>query len=250
MQNHLTYFSNRFQASFFHLLVSLLITGAVVGICVWLWYPLEFVTATGVAKIFMLVIIVDACLGPILTLLVYDKKKEQLKRDLVIILIIQLAALTYGVYTLANARTVYMVFAVDRFELVQANELAAENLDNATQERFKTLPWLGPQWIATKIPDDPEERMQVSMDTLAGGSDIAQLPKYYQDISSVRKEISERSKNLDELQLSAEAIAKFKNNHAGQSLGFLPLTARKKDLSVIVDRNTSEVIEIIDVDPW
>lgn len=242
--------TSRIQASFYHLIFSLILTGAVIATVVWLWFPLDFIKATGVAKIFLLVIFVDACLGPFLTLIVYDQKKKELKRDLAIILIIQFFALAYGTYTLAKARTVYVVFAVDRFELVQANELAQEDLDLASQDRFKKLSWLGPKWIATSVSDTAEERMQISMNNLAGGADIAQLPKLYRDISSVKDNIVERSKELSELKLPPKAIAAIQNSHKEQLLGFLPLTARKKDLTVLIDRKTSKIIRILDVDPW
>jgi len=60
-----------------------------------------------------LVLIVDVCLGPLLTLAVFDPKKKELKRDLSIILLIQLSALFYGIYTVSVARPAYIVFAVD-----------------------------------------------------------------------------------------------------------------------------------------
>jgi len=53
------------------------------------------------------------CLGPLLTLAVFDPKKKELKRDLSIILLIQLSALFYGIYTVSVARPAYIVFAVD-----------------------------------------------------------------------------------------------------------------------------------------
>src|SRR5690606_1245287 len=107
-----------------------------------------------------IVAMVDIVLGPLLVFLVYDRRKKSLRRDLVVIICIQLAAIAYGIHASVLARPVLMTFVVDRFELVSAAEVDAEELAKAP-EQFRNLSWTGPMLAAARMPDNKEEREQI-----------------------------------------------------------------------------------------
>jgi len=249
--------NTRLHAFLIHLSLSALIAFTVILAAVLIWYPDYLIDATGAKKIFWMIIGIDVCIGPILTFVVFDKEKgdKKLSRDLASIFAVQVIALVYGMYTVTVARPVYMVYAVDRFELVQANEISSQNLNNATQEEFKKLPWLSPQWVSALMPDDTEEQNDILFNAIDTGADLAQLPKYYADYSFSVGEIIKRALPLKELidknkDKSSEVKALLEKYPDESKFGFLPMSARKQHLSVVVNLNTGQPIEISALSPW
>lgn len=51
--------------------------------------------------------------------------------DLTVIAVLQLGALSYGLWTVAEGRPAWLVFAVDRFELVRVLDIDKRKLDAA-----------------------------------------------------------------------------------------------------------------------
>lgn len=248
--------NNRYQASLAHLLLSILVAGSILLCAYFIWYQEPIIHATGALKIFLLVLLVDAGLGPLLTLVVFNPQKAELKRDLAIIFLIQLAALAYGSYTLVGARPAYITFSVDRFELVQANELSHENLAAANIEEYKSIPWLRPKWVAAPLPDDIDERNDLIFSSAAGGDDIAQLPRYYQHYERSINQILERLQPLETLKQTnptrhdqvARLIDKYSGNNS--SVGFIPFAARTEDITAIIDKNSGKPVELVRLSPW
>ena len=115
---------NRWKASALHLAISAVIATTVVALMLALWYPQHYFAAMGGATLVLLLIGIDVVVGPLFTLIVYDPKKKNLRFDLAVIAALQLAALAYGCSIMFNARPVYSVFVVDRFEVVAANYVA------------------------------------------------------------------------------------------------------------------------------
>lgn len=109
-----------------HLFVSFIIALLSLFVVFLLWYPSPLDAALGVADIFLLLLCIDVIVGPLLTLLVAKQSKKTLKMDLLVIGILQLAALSYGLYIVAQGRPVWMVYDNNRFEVVQAFEAVTQ----------------------------------------------------------------------------------------------------------------------------
>ena len=248
--------NNRYQAFLVHLLCSAFIAILALILVFWIWYPKLLAPATGVTEIFLIVLAVDVCLGPLLTLVVYNTKKKELKRDLLIIFALQVGALIYGLYTVAIVRPVYVVFEVDRFQLVYANDLSQEKLNQATRMEFKSLPLFGPKIISSKLPEQAEERNKFLFSVIDGGDDLGKTPKYYIPYSESTDNIISRIRPLDELKQYNTAnpteydalIEKYPTESS--NVGFLPLKGYAMDLTVILDKSTAEVQEMVKLRPW
>jgi len=247
---------NRYYASLYHLLGSCIVSGIAVFLVFFFWYPGLLASATGVTKVFLIVVIVDICLGPLLTLVVFNKSKPELKTDLAIIFAIQIAALVYGIHTVGAVRPTFIVFAVDRFETVHANEIESITLGQAKFKEFRSLSYTGPVWVAATLPEDVEERNDLLFASSVGGADLAQIPKYYDLYSSAKSEIVEKSKPIEELfsknSDKTKIIAALKKDYK-QELGqmrYLPLACKKRDLAVLLRSNSSEILKIVDLNPW
>jgi len=116
----------------------------------WLWYPSPLDKALGVANIFLLLLSIDVIIGPLLTLIVAKQGKRSLKTDLLTIATLQLAALVYGLYMVAQGRPVWIIYSNNRFELVQAYEAVIDSSSN----QF-TLSLNGPVWggVTDQMPN-------------------------------------------------------------------------------------------------
>ena len=232
-----------------HLFISLLIALLVVGLVFFIWYPSPLATAVGVAQIFLMMLVIDVIVGPILGLLVYKEGKKSLKFDLSIIIAIQIVALCYGVYSIAQGRPAWIVFNVDRFELVRKNEIMDQNINHA-QPQFQQPSWLKPQFVATEFAKNIEQRSDDMFAEVLGGISIAQRPERYVDFIQAKEQIQQRAQKLDLLQQYnkktdvRKILAKYP-----QATTFLPLKASVVDMTVLVDQN-SNVIKIVNLRPW
>ena len=244
----------RWQAAQIHLGISAMIAALVVWIMLYLWYPEPYFRVSGGQTLLLLLIGVDVVIGPLLTLIVFDPRKKQLKLDLAIIAALQLAALAYGAGIMFNARPVYVAFAGDRFELVEANAIAPSDQAQA-RPGFRALPLTGPQVVGTRLPIDPEERERLGIAAMMGGS-LGLFPQHYVPYATVARAAVARGKPLARLREShpdraAEIDAWVAaSGQPEASLRFVPLQARHGDMSVVVDAATGEVRGVLPVDPW
>ncbi len=107
----------RIKAFLMHLAVSAVIALLAVLLVFQIWYPAPLHEALGVTDIFLLLPLVDVILGPLLTLLVFKLGKKTLIMDLAVIACLQLAALGYGLWTVAEGRPAWIVYNADRFDV-------------------------------------------------------------------------------------------------------------------------------------
>ena len=240
----------RLHAFAIHFAISALITLAVIGLVFFIWYPAPLHTAVGVTQIFLILLAVDVVLGPLLTLLVYKVGKKTLVIDLTVIALLQLSALGYGLWTVAEGRPAWLVFSVDRFELVRINDIDERKLDEAAAEYSKPS-WFGPKWAAGLSPINLEEKNELMFEAVAGGPDVAQRPNLYQPLSSQSEAVRQKALPISELNKFNSA------EHAHQLLvryptasGWLPLSANAQDMVVLVNKDTAEVISIVNLRPW
>ena len=247
---------NRWRASTLHLGISAAIAAAVVTLMLALWYPQPYFAAMGGETLILLLIGVDVVIGPLMTLIVFNPKKKSLRFDLAVIALLQLAALAYGSYVMFEARPVYTVFVVDRFEAISANAVDADSLTKAGAKEFRTLPLTGPKIIAARQPDDPKRQSDVVISAMDGGPDLANLADLYVPYPQFRQDAARSARPLAELAKrqpqEAATIRAFvdTSGRAENTLGYVPLKARNRDMSVILDKKSGDVIGIIPVYPW
>ena len=220
------------------------------------WYPWPLPVATGVASVFLVLLSVDVIIGPVITLIVFNPAKKELKRDLLIVLVLQVSALVYGMHAVFIARPVYYVFNSDRFDLVYANDLTPEKLEKVTDPRFKSPSLLRPKVIAAQLPSSSEARANILFNALGGGDDLPQLPQYYVPYPDQKQQVLERVRPLEELKLlnkdREDEVTLLIDTYASsnKAVGFLPLRGKVADLTVIVNKNSAEVLEIKSLKPW
>ena len=246
---------SRWRAAGIHLSISLAIGLIVLALLFGLWYPPPYFRAAGADELVILLVGVDLTLGPLLTLIVFKSGKKGLKLDLALIGFAQLAALVYGLSVVLATRPVFLVATVDHFSLVSANDLAADDLEQGKMPQFRTLSWTGPRLVGTARPSDPHERSELLFSGLKG-KDIDRLPKYYIDYSNDTAEVLSHAQSLDKLlpnDASAQRLADDWLREHGRdraSVVWLPIRARRHDLTMLVDAKTGIPLGAIAVNPW
>ncbi len=215
-----------------------------------IWYPSPLHYATGVTAIFLIILGVDIIIGPILTLIVFKPGKKSLRFDLGTIVVLQLAALIYGFLTVSQGRPAWLVFSVDRFDLVQAYRVDDRHLNEARPE-YRSLPWLGPRWVSARAPTDPEQRNTLTFESVFAGIDLPQRPDLYQPLGAELDTIKQKAYSIDQLSRynAPEAIQAVLLKWP-KADAWLPMMAPARSMTVLMRRESAEVVAIVDLNPW
>jgi len=243
----------RIQASAIHLLISAAIVGVIFLIIFFVWYPGATFTIAGALSIVFLLISVDLVLGPLLTLIVYKKDKPSLWFDLSFIATIQVIALLFGSFTLYKERPYYMVFAVDRFNLVTEKQIDRSKLrfDELLQKPFADV-----ISVYARMPEGDAFQQFLQSVVLEGQADLDGRPEFWEPYSHGKQTVIDAIRPLAELNpRSAEdehRVQRAIRNHGTDhpNLGFLPIATLREDMGMVMDMDTAELLDVIKVDPW
>lgn len=192
---------------------------------------------------------IDVVIGPVLGVLVYKEGKKTLKFDLTVIILLQLSALFYGVYSIEQGRPVWLVYNVDRFELVRKNEIVMGN-PTLVQPQFQQISWFKPLFVATEFAKDASQRSDDMFAEVLAGISIAQRPERYVELTKAKKQMQQRAQKLELLQKYnnktdvEKILAKYP-----QATAFFPLKASAVDMTVLMDQKAN-VVKIVDLRPW
>jgi hypothetical protein len=247
---------NRWQAGGGHLLISAAIGAAVLAAMILVWYPPPFFEAAGGSGLVLLMVGVDVTLGPLLTTAVFNPAKglRKLKLDLAVIAAVQFLALAYGVHVMYAARPAYLVFAVDRFDLVMANTLPADELAKAPPP-FNRVPVGRPPTVGARVPGDPKLKEE-SLFLALGGVDLTQQPRFFVPYHDVAADAARKGQPLAELlRLNPDRAAAIEaavraSGRPESGLRFLAARAPNRDFAVIVDAGDGAIVDMILARPW
>ena len=168
------------RAAALHLVGSVAVAVLAAALVFGFWFPYPYRDLAGGRELFLLIIAVDVICGPLLTMVLYNpaKPRAELCRDLGLVVLIQLAALGYGLHVVWQARPLYLVQEVDRFKV-----LSMPDLDMAEVRKLPIpmqVNWVkGPITVAIRAPKDAEEQQKVLLESVQGGRDYAERPEFY-----------------------------------------------------------------------
>lgn len=233
-----------------HLFISLIIALLVMGFVFFVWYPSPLASAVGVTHIFLMLLVIDVILGPLLGLLVYKEGKKTLKMDLSIIILIQIIALIYGVYSIAQARPVWIAFNYDRFELVRNNEIKVEHVKQALP-RYQQPTWLQAEYVGVKQATDPQELQIEQMGAMLNGISLAQYPERYIPLEQVSEQMKMKAHALSELnRWNSDMVVQQKIRAYPEATAWIPLETYGVPMVVLINKDKGEVVKIVDLRPW
>ena len=244
---------SKIRAAAIHLGISAFVVGIIFAIIFFVWYPGPTFQIAGAMEIVMVLVGVDLVLGPLLTLIVYKKDKPSLKFDLSVIALIQITALVYGAYTFYQERPYYMVFVVDRFNLV--TEKAIDKGELKFNE-LRQKPFANTIRVFARRPEGEEFQKYMSSIIDDGKPDLEGRPEYWEPYATAIVDVLKRVRPIVELQPESEveknqvtrAIEKYQQDHP--RLGFVPIATLDEDMGMLMDMDTAQPIDLIRVNPW
>ena len=244
----------RFRAAFFHFLISATIVSAIFAVIFFVWYPGPTFRIAGALHIVLILVGVDLVLGPTLTLIVYKQGKPGLKFDLAVIALVQLTALVYGVHTFYQERPYYLVFAVDRFNLVTESQVDKSEI---AYSELKEKPFAEVIRVFARRPEDPEEFQKFLNSVMFDGKpDLESRAEYWEPYENGKDIILQAANPLDEIKQTTDTDRRrvrraFDKYHAAHPhLGYVAIGTLKEDIGMLMDLDTAEPLGVIDVDPW
>jgi len=251
-----SFWGDRLKASALHLGLSLCIAALAALLVFAVWYPSLYREISGGRELFLLLVAVDVILGPLITLAVFNRKKPQgeLRRDLAIVAVIQLAALGYGLWTVAVARPVHMVFEYKNFRMVHAVDVPPEMLSLALAG-IDALPLTGPTVLGLRPFKDSKERLDATMAALQGLS-LSARPDLWQpyaqsvpEVLSVAKPVSELKARFANQAAEIDRVLS-QSGRTSESTVYVPLAGRKSFWTVFLDASTAQVITTMPLDSF
>ena len=196
----------RFRLTAFgvHLIGSACVLTLILGGLYLGWYRGPGWYLSGVARVVLVLVLVDVALGPTLTLIIANpaKSRRELTRDIGAIVAVQIVALVYGTFTLWGGRPLYYTFSVNRLEIVQASDLTPAEIALALQQNPTLAPhWYSrPRWVWAPLPDDPDQRAKIVNGTVfGGGEDVIDMPRYFKPWAAALPELRKHLSTIDDL---------------------------------------------------
>lgn len=221
------------RVALWHLLGSALVAAGAAALVLGLWYPPPYDALSGGMQLFGLLVGADLVCGPLLTLVLFNpqKSRAELMRDLGLVGLLQVTALLYGLWTVAEARPVFLAFEGDRFRVVSAADIEPADLPKALPE-FQRLGYGGPQIIAVRVARAGDVDFLRSLELSLHGLAPALRPSAWRPYADARVTVLAKARPLELLKMRhpgyAEKIEQFgvKKGMPTQSLGYLPVEGR------------------------
>lgn len=236
-----------------HLLISFLLAALVALLMFFLWYPAPYYKASGGLGLFFLIMAVDVICGPLLTFIFCNpfKPKWELRRDISLVAVIQLVALSYGVASLYDARPVYLAYEGDRFRLVGAADIDSAMLGQARPE-FQSLPMTGPELVYTKLLHSGDSGYLASLQDAMQGLHPSYKPERWEPYKIHVEEIKASAKPIINLLRgnpdSPELVALARSD---TPVGYFPLISYLGgDWIAVLNLNQGALVDILPVNGW
>lgn len=240
------------RAFLIHLSISATIVAIVFALIFFVWYPYPYFEIVGAGSILKILIGVDLVAGPVLTLILYKPGKPGLLFDLSFIAVIQLAALIYGTTIIYQERPYFVVFAVDRFEVLAYTEIDPDAIPNAA---LREKPLVGPIMAVAVFPESEKERQALLNSVFAGKPDIERRPEYWDLYANHFASIVERAipltKLADQLPDARDKINAFIRSRTDvDELIGIPVVGKKGVFNLVLNKTTQRPVGVIDFDLW
>lgn len=200
---------------------------------------------------------VDLALGPLLTLVIASPRKprRELKRDISIIVAVQMIALSYGSVQLWTGRPLYYAFSETVLQVVQAYDLDPDEVALAQKQNSPLPPhWNSlPRWIWAPLPQDASLRASIVKSAIMGGSDVIEMPQYFKPWQEGLETLRTQLKRVDDVAYFTKPQKRILSEHmradglATDQANSIPLTGRGyPPLLAVFDPKTLQFKEYVE----
>jgi hypothetical protein len=237
MQVYFSRLKSAAKAAAWHFACSLLVACMVAVLVFGVWFPYPYRQLAGGTELFYIVMGVDIVCGPLLTFVLFNpaKPKRELFIDLSLVVVLQLAALVYGVWTVWLARPLYLVHEFDRFKVIALVDVDPTELE-ALPKVLKPRLFRSPIVVGLRSTIK-EERQKVMLESVQGGRDFGERPYFYADYDGLKtyaiaKPLENFAKKYPNKQAEIDQLRSQSGASTAQ-LRYLPIIARQDWVAVL-----------------
>jgi len=245
--------SLRIKAFAIHVFLSASVISIFLCFALFIWYPFPYDYFYSPFDVLKIVLLVDLVIGPLLTLIIYDikKSKNELRRDLSIVALIQIIAFVWGVHVTYASRPVFLAFSNQDFYI-----FAKEDVD-LTLLKDKTLfPafWEGAKKVYVNPPKDSDELTELYREYYSGEKPEIELrlDRYlplhrgFDYITQFSIDMSKADENTSEWATLEKFLQK-----TGKPLShyvLFPVNGTNKKATLVFERETGKMVNMIKLD--
>lgn len=247
---------DRARAATIHLGISLAVALMAAALVFGQWYPYPYRSLSGGSSLFLILVTVDVIMGPLITLMIFNRAKplRELRRDLAVVVMLQVAALAYGVWTVWLARPVHVVFELDRLRVVHAADVPVDLLDR-TPPGIDPLPLSGPTLLAVRPFRSEAEQREATLVALQGIS-LSARPDLWESYEAARPRVREAAQPVGQLKqrfperaAEIDAVLAVQGRPA-QGWLYLPMVGRANAWTAFIDPATAEPVAYLRLDSF
>ena len=246
----------RGYASLVHLFFSAILAATCAALVFLVWYPAPYGAMSGVSDLLVLMLAVDVVLGPLVTLVVFNTRKPraELVRDLAVVVLVQLGALGYGMWTVYAGRPVHGVFEYDRIRVLHANDIPEEFMGRIPPG-IDAFPLTGPTLLALRPFKDSNEQSSAVFAAL-NGTPMSARPELWITYQQALPVILKAAKPVSALLTAKPAFAVplqqalAEHHRTADNTVYLPLASRAGFGTVLLDAATAQPVAMLPLDSF
>lgn len=222
------------------------------------WYPVPYDVLAGGRELFLLVISVDVVAGPLLSLVIYNpaKPKKELFSDIGMVVCLQVLALSYGLYSMSQARPVFLAYEGDRFQVVSVADIDPDEIAMAPA-KLQSLSFSGPKLMGVKLLGASDKGYVESIQLAMAGQPPSFRPERWAEYITQSSNVVKHARALSDLighYPESRSLIDNMVNDSGvvlEQLGFYPvLSYNAVGWVVVVDLKTAKPVFFLDLDGW
>lgn len=187
---------SKLKAFAIHLCGSAVVIALYLAMVFLVWYPYPYYSIEKVWDVIRVVVSVDVFIGPLLTLVVYRVGKASLRFDMTVIIIVQLAALFWGLSVTYSQRPVFAALVSDNYivSIVAASEV---DINRIGSPELEVSPWSKPRLVYVDLPYTDQEYSRIGKENLAAGRRFAQYAQFYRPVDQFRQVVVDHAIDID-----------------------------------------------------
>lgn len=165
------------------------------------------------------------------------------------VIVLQIAALGYGFYTIGQGRPAWIVYNSFSFILVKNSDIETKYLDKA-ERKFEQPSWLHPHVVAIQSIYTSQQKQSLDSLNQERNNAINRHPAYYTDIENVKVRLQMNAypismlEQYNDKQRALDILHNYPNADA-----WLPLSAPVQDMVVLINKEKGDVVKIVDLRP-